>query len=130
MEISEERHGDVVVLRVKETPWGQRLGMQDFVRERLSAGTRSIVIDLATLSTFHEPGVGEIVAAAAMVVREVGAVAIVRPRRGSGPRNGWDLVLGSDFGDEGSNLRAFESLDEALEFLARDTDGPPTDTTG
>ena len=129
MEISEERHGDVVAYTIMDVPWGRTLGIHDLVREQLSAGQRKIVIELGALATLHEPGLGEIVGAAALVVREVGPVAIVRPPLGSRARNRWDLALGTEFGDDGSKFRAFDTLDEALEFLARDIHGPPTDGT-
>jgi anti-anti-sigma regulatory factor len=112
MEIREGRHGEVVVLKC-----GGDLNLLNVrVRELTENPDRKLVIDYSTLGHVGTTHVGLAILATIRLRPVSGAVVVVCRN----PEIREYIPC--------ETPRMFHTLDEALEFLARDTDGPPTDT--
>ena len=117
MEISEERHGDVLELRVKGTVNGHPPQLWHCVRGHLQTGERRLVVNLERV-TWVSPlqGFGELLISKNATHRVQGKMALVyTPPEGfcDGPSK--PLL---------ESLNTFDTLDEALAFVRGQGDGP------
>ena len=120
MEISEERHGDVVVLTATVDHEGDLALLFDHLRRmETRPGMRLVLRFAGKGARLTEESAGVAMIPVVRLKPSGGKLVVVC----SNPQIG--LVMACLDTPE-----MFKSLDEALEFLARDTDGPSTDATG
>jgi anti-anti-sigma regulatory factor len=126
MRVREKIRGDVHVLvlsgQLDRGRTHDTLHILERVAILVAQGHTKVAIDMSAIRYLSARGHGEWISAWKLLQDAGGRMALV-----AAPNS--ELlypISGLDF----SRLKAFKTLDSALEFLARDTDGPPTDTTG
>ena len=106
MNITEDRHGDVVVLRCEGRYESSDPNLLHLVRDLLAVGERRITIDYREVPFLGAAAVGMTLASANLVNASGGSLAVV------------SRVAPASYSPILQELPWFTSLEDALEFLA------------